>query len=114
MSGEEPPTVYAWPGTVAPPVWLHLAKDWPQPLRSPWLCLQQDRAAAQHEGPSPVPEGFYISKELLVRGVGRLCLVLGKVGSLNLVALPSHCFHRVSIVSTKSASTRSTVSSGSV
>lgn len=112
MSGEEPPTVYARPGTAAPPVWPHLAKVWPQPLRSPRLCLQKDQAAAQHEGASPVAEVFCVSKEFIVRGVGKFCLFLGEVGSINLVALPRHCFHQVSIVSTNSALTRSMLSSG--
>lgn len=113
MSGEEPPTVYARPGTAAPPIWPHLAKVWPRPSHCLWLCLQQDQAAAQHEGAIPVAEVFCVSQEFSIRGAGRLCLVLEEVGSINLVALPRHCFHQVSIVSTNSASTRSMLSSGS-
>lgn len=49
-----------------------LAKVWPQTLRYPWFRPQRDRAAAQREGASPVAEVFCLSKEFVVRGVGRL------------------------------------------
>lgn len=70
MSGGEHPTVYAWAGTAAAPVW-------PQPLCSPWLCLQRDQAAAQHEGASPVAEVLCVSKEF-IEGLGDSALFLGR------------------------------------
>lgn len=54
------------------------------------LAVSDWDQAAAHRGAS---SRSILCEQRIHRGLGRFCLFLRETGSVNLVALPGHCFH---------------------